>query len=512
MKSIVTRNPTFGVLLMTLVMGLAACQPENAGKERPREGHLTRALGGEPETLDPRLAEDNASLALAGDLYEGLTVEGADGNPRPGAAEKWTVDSAGTQWTFHLRRDLRWSDGSPLTADHFAAGLSEALAPGAQAPFAELLRPIRHVTASGPGTLTIDLGSPVPELPALLALPVAAPEPPSGAGPVTNGPYCVLERRPGERIVLERNPHFHDAEHVAIDRVTYLTIEDLGTELSLYRTGRLDITSEVPNAQLGWLRENLPGELHVTPYLSTYAYAINLGRLPDRDARTALAMAVDREQVTRMVTGAGETPAYGWVPEGLPGYQPAHFEWRSASTGYRETEARARWEQARKKNAARDRLVLCTDASANHHRTAVALADQWHRVLGVAVELREMEWKAYLATRDQPGDCDLLRFGWSADYIDPAAFLSLLRTGNAQNEFGYSSARYDQLLDEAGVMADRQERSRHLALAEAQLLADVPLIPVFHRVSKRLVKPYVRGVAGNPLGHLPSRYLALDGK
>lgn len=491
-------------------MGLAACEPENTGKKPRREGHLTRALGGEPETLDPRLAEDNASLALAGDLYEGLTVDGPDGRPRPGAAEKWTVDPAGTQWTFHLRRDLRWSDGRLLTADHFAAGLNQALAPGTQAPFGQLLQPVRRVTAAGPTLLTIDLAAPLPELPALLALPVASPEPPGGTASATNGPYRVVERRPGERIVLERNPNFHDAAHVAIDRVTYLTLEDLNTELSLYRTGQLEITSEVPNTQIEWLRANLPAELHVTPYLSTYAYAINLARVPERDARTALAMAVDREQITRMVTGAGETPAYGWVPQGLPGYQPAQFEWRSVSTREREARARVLWERASKKNTVRDRLVLCTDASANHHRTAIALADQWHRTLGVTVELREMEWKVYLATRDQPGDCDLLRFGWSADYIDPAAFLSLLRTGDAQNAFGYSSARYDRLLDEAGVIADPQERLRKLALAEAQLLDDVPLIPVFHRVSKRLVKPYVKGVAGNPLGHLPSRYLALD--
>jgi oligopeptide transport system substrate-binding protein len=142
----------------------------------------------------------------------------------------------------------------------------------------------------------------------------------------------------------------------------------------------------------------------------------------------------------------------------------------------------------------------------------VALADQWHRVHGVTIELREMEWKAYLATRDEPGDCDLLRFGWSADYVDPAAFLVLLRSGHAQNTFRFSSPRYDALLDEANASPDPQQRLRLLAVAEAQLLADVPLIPVFHRVSKRLVKPYVHGVTDNPLGHLPSRYLTLVGR
>jgi oligopeptide transport system substrate-binding protein len=495
-------------------MGAAACHPEKSPEDTGRKGHLTRALGGEPETLDPRLAEDNASLALVGDLYEGLIVEGPDGKLRPGAAERWTVDSTGMQWTFHLHPDLRWSDGSPLAAEHFAAGLDEARRPGTEAPYGELLKAVRRVTASTRNTLTVELDAPLPELPAILALPLASPKPqPSASDPtVSNGPYRLVERRPGERVELERNPHFHDAANVAIARVTYLTLEDLNTELNLYRTGQLDVTSEVPNAQLEWIRRNLARELHVSPYLSTYAYAINLERLPDRDARSALAMALDREQVTRMVTGAGETPAFGWVPDGMPGYQPARFEWRGEANVNRETQARTLWDRARTRPAARDRLVLCTDASANHHRTAVALADQWHRVLGVTIELREMEWKAYLATRDEPGDCDLLRFGWSADYVDPAAFLVLLRSGHAQNTFRFSSPRYDALLDAANASLDPQQRLRLLAVAEAQLLADVPLIPVFHRVSKRLVKPYVHGVTDNPLGHLPSRYLTLVGR
>ena len=497
---------------MTLVMGIAACHPGKSPQDKGRKGHLIRALGGEPETLDPRLAEDNASLALVGDLYEGLIVAGPDGKLRPGAAKVWTVDSTGTQWTFHLRPNLRWSDGGPLTASHFAAGLDEARLPGTEAPYGELLEAVRRVTAPTPDTLTVELDAPMPELPAVLALPLASPKPQAAAPgpPITNGPYRLVERRPGERVELERNPHFHDAATVAVEHVTYLTLEDLNTELNLYRAGELDVTSEVPNAQLGWLRQNLAGELHVAPYLSTYAYAINLERLPDRDARNALAMAVDREQITRMVTGAGEAPAFGWVPDGLPGYRPARFEWRNLSTAERESQARTSWDRATARHAARSSLILCTDASANHHRTAVALADHWHRILGVTVELREMEWKAYLAMRDQPGDCDLLRFGWSADYVDPAAFLALLRSGHDQNEFHYSNPRYDALLDEASESPDPQQRLRLLAVAEAELLADVPLIPVFHRVSKRLVKPYVRGVTENPLGHLPSRYLSVE--
>ena len=503
--------------MATLAVGACGADPGSAplsttsGHARP----LTRALGGEPATLDPRLAEDNAALALLQDLYEGLTAEAADGSIIPGAAQAWSVSEDGRIWTFRLRGNLRWSDGTPLTAAQFVAGLDAATVEDSQAPYSALLREVTSARAPDSRTVVLEVARAVPYLPAVLALPVAAPQhPPAGvdASVIGNGPYRLLTRRPGERIELERNPHYHSAGSVAIERVTYLTLEDLNTELNLYRSGALDVTSEVPNSQIEWLHKNLPGELRVAPYLSTYGYAINLARVRDRDARMALSMAVEREQITGQVTGAGEQPAYGWVPAGIPGYAPAQFTWAALPSLERIEQAQRLWRAARGRRAAPDRLHLCTDASANHRRTAVALVDQWHRALGVDVTIVEMEWKAYLALREDPGDCDLLRFGWSADFVDPEAFLALFESGHAQNVPGYKSARYDALLAESRLARDAAQRTASMALAEQWLLADSPVIPVFHRVSKLLAKPDVDGVAVSPLGHLATRHLRFKTK
>ena len=268
----------------------------------------------------------------------------------------------------------------------------------------------------------------------------------------------------------------------------------------------------MPNTQVSWLQQNLPGELHIAPYLSTYGFAFNLARMRDRDARVALSMAVDRGQITRQVTGADEQPAYGWVPAGVPGYTPAQFTWAALPGVERIEEARRLWHAARGRHAAPDRLLLCTDASANHRRTAIALADQWRAALDVEVEVLEMEWKAYLALRENPGGCDLLRFGWSADFIDAEAFLALFESGHAQNVPGYRSARYDALLAESRLARDAAQRTASMVLAERLLLADSPVIPVFHRVSKLLAKPDVEGVAVSPLGHLATRHLRFTTK
>ena len=503
------------VAAVVLTASLAACgqTTEPSGAGGPHQV-LHRGLGGEPATLDPVLASDNAALFLLQDLFEGLTAEAPDGRIVPGAAAYWTTSADQRRWTFHLRPNLRWSDGKPLSAADFVAGLEAVRAPTTEAPYAGLLAPVRSTLAPDPMTVVIELAEPAPHLPSLLAMPFASPRraDTTTAVPVSNGPYQVVSRRPGERVELRRNPHFHDAAQVAIAGVVYLTLDDLNTELNLYRSGALDVTSEVPNSQIDWLQRNLPGELRVAPYLSTYGYAINLARVPDRDARMALSMAVDRMQITGQVTGAGEQPAYGWVPPGVPGYTPAQFTWTALPAVERIEEARRLWREARGRGAAPDRLRLCSDASANHHRTAVALVDQWRRTLGVEVELVEIEWKAYLALRENPGDCDLLRFGWSADFIDAEAFLALFESGHAQNVPGYTSARYDALLVESRHAGDAAQRAASMLRAEQLLLADSPVIPVFHRVSKLLAKPDVVGVAVSPLGHLATRHLRFETK
>lgn len=495
---------------------LVACDahvPSGTDDTSPGRTALRRGTGAEPGTLDPQLASDNAALTVVADLYEGLVTEGGDGTIEPGAAESWSVGQDGLEYVFKLRRGLRWSNGDALTADHFAAGLRRALDAGTAAPNAGLLADVTHVEVVAPDTLRLQLRRPVSYLPAVLALPIAAPRhprPETLATTPVNGAYRLVHRVPGARIELERNPYYWNAAGVAIDRVIHVAVTDLATEVNLYRTGEIDLTSEVPNAQLGSLQESLPDELQLAPYLSVYSYAVNMARLQNRDARLALAMAIDRERITRQVTGAGERPALGWVPDGISGYSPARFEWARLDHPEAVDEARRLWDAARRAHGAPAKIRLCTDASANHRRTAVAVADFWRTALGIETEIVELEWNVYLDTRTHPGDCDLVRLGWSADFVDPEAFAMVFESTHPQNTLGYASREYDGLLAASRKATDAAQRMAQLAGAESRLLDDVPVIPLFFRVSKRLVKPYVHGVSTNPLGHVASRHLRIE--
>jgi oligopeptide transport system substrate-binding protein len=505
------------VLVLVGAAVVFGCQrpPAESAADAEVPSTLRRGLGAEPETVDPKMAEDNASLAIGFDLHEGLTRMAPDGSVVPGAAERWTVSPDGLEYLFHLRRSLLWSDGSALEARHFAAGLTSLKDPATTAPYAALFDALQDARAQGPHELRVVLKRPVPYLPSLLALPAAAPlagsDAPADAQPVS-GPFRLRSRKPGESLLLERNPHYWDAASVKIDAVRYSTVSDLGTEVNLYRTGELDLTSEVPNAQLDELRRTLPGELRIAPFLAVYAYAVNLQRLPDRDARRALVMSVDRERLTRLVTGAGETPAYGWVPPGIPGYGPARVAWAAEPREAQLDSARSLWQAARVRGAAPATLTLCSDSSANHHRTAIALADFWKSALGVETRIVEMEWSVYLATRETPGECDLVRFGWSGDFVDAEAFLGMFQTGHAQNTLRYSNAAYDAALGASRGAHGAPERAALLAQAESILLDDAPVVPLFFRVTKRLVKPHVQGVQDNSLGVLASRDLRLEAR
>jgi oligopeptide transport system substrate-binding protein len=504
------------IALAAAVSLLVACDtPTPGGADDPsaERAVIRRGIGAEPATLDPQLASDNAALTVVADLYEGLMTEGNDGTIGPGAAESWSVEQGGLEYVFRLKRGLRWSNGDALTADHFEAGLLRALDAATAAPNAALLADVTHVEAVAPDTLRLSLRRPVSYLPAVLALPIAAPRHPRAQMleqvPV-NGAYRLVHRRPGEQIELERNPYYWNAAEVAIDRVMHVAVTDLATEVNLYRTGEIDLTSEVPNSQLDKLRESLPGELQLAPYLSIYSYAVNMARLRNRDARLALAMAIDRERITQQVTGAGERPAFGWVPDGIAGYSPARFEWARLDHPEAVAAARRLWDAARRLNGAPPKIRLCTDASANHRRTAVAVADFWRIALGIETEIVELEWNVYLDTRAQPGDCDLVRLGWSADFADPEAFAMVFESTHPQNTLGYASAAYDRLLAASRTETDAARRMEQLAKAEAVLLTDAPVIPLFFRVSKRLVKPYVHGLPTNSLGHVASRHLRIE--
>ena len=516
------------------LLTLHGCGPSGEGMSHSDAAPVIvrRGNGEDPETLDPARAEGVHSFSVLTDLYEGLLALDADGSVVAGVAESWEVSDDGLRYTFHLRDDAKWSNGSAVTAGDFVNGMRRTLQPDTASAYSFLLYPVRNAEAVARGrlpvtelgvsardktTFIIDLHAPAPYLLSILTMPIAFPLFDDGGDPagrfadpdrfIGNGPFLLTDWQPGSRIRLRRNPAFREADTVAIDEVHYLPISEPMTELNMYRAGELDITFAVPGSHIPALKQTHAAELRIAPFLALYYLAFDLSEAPfDNPAlRRALSMAIDRDALVR-ITGRGEQPAFGLVPGSVNGYEPARFSWMSLAPEARLEQARALYAQAGYSAAAPLQVTLLYDAADIHETIALAVSEMWRKDLGVDVRLEKREWKHLLAARENPAEWQAMPFAWSGDYDHPATFTDLFHSASPQNLPGYANDRYDALLDEAQATIDRADQMRLYAAAEAVALEDVPIAPLYFFVSKHLVSPAVAGFETNALDRHPSRY------
>jgi len=500
---------------------VAACGTDT-GQDPTAAGEITiyRGNGGDPGSLDPALAEDVHAFNILADLYEGLVTTAADGTLVPGAAERWSVSADGLTYRFHLRTDALWSNGEPVTAEDFVRAYERVTAPSSTAGFAFLLDPVRDYVAVGPSTLEIHLAEPAAHLPAVLSMPVAFPIPASAiaAGSfsdpesfVGNGPYLLDSHTVGAATRLRRNPSFRDVSSVAVDVIVYLPIVDPLAELNIYRSGELHITNTIPPGHLPTLGETIPDALRIAPSLALYYLAFDLTEPPlDNPAlRQALSMAIDRRQLVELI-GRGEQPAYGVVPTGVANYDGAAFEWRDWPSEKRESRARELYRQAGYDRSAPLTIHYTYDAGDIHEKVALAVVSMWRDILGVEVTLDKKEWQYFLETRERRSDWQVMRFAWFGDYDHASTFTNIFRSNDAQNLARFDNPEYDRLVATASQEAHSDKQAELLREAEALLLTENPVAPLYFFVSKHLVSPQVAGFEQNVLDRHPSRYLSLE--
>jgi oligopeptide transport system substrate-binding protein len=452
-------------------------------------------------------------------------------------ATAWEVSGDGLTWTFHLRPNARWSNGEAVTARDFVFGFRRAVSPVTASSVAGLLAPIANargvmtgrlppealgVEAPDSSTLRIRLEAAVPWLPQLLTHPVAYPlHRPSLAAHgdaftrpgnlVSNGAFHLSEWLPQSHVKLVRNHHYWNRRNVAIDEVWFLPLDNQAAELARYRDGELDWSYDVPHQQFGWIRRNLSDELHVAPRLAVSYLGFNLTRPPFGGVpglRRALAMAVDRELIVRAVTGSGEIPAYALVPA-MDGYDPQRPEWADWSRDRQIEEARELYARAGYGPRRPLKLELLYTAGPNNQRLAVAIASMWREYLGVQTSLTGQEFKVFLETRQDLSATEAFRSNWVADFRDVMSFLGLFDSAAGSSDTGFQSEAYDALLEASMKTGDRDRRQELLEQAERLLLEHQPVAPLYFYVTKRLVKPWVRGWAPNPMDIHPSQHFYL---
>jgi oligopeptide transport system substrate-binding protein len=496
---------------------------------------LERGNGPEPSTLDAHKCPEVACGNILRDLYEGLVAEDARGNIIPGMAERWEVSASGREWTFHLRSNLRWSNGEVLSAQQIVDSFQRAFTPITAAPFAEHFEALENVSAimkaekppSALGVIAKDKQTIVIRLKRsaallqLLTLPTAYPvylpaikqhaEQHTRPGNlVSNGAYRLNAWTPQSFVLLERNPNFRDVP--SISQVRYHVTEDASSELKRYQSGGLHITETLPPQPLTPLRKEYASQLRIAPYLGTFWFGFNLSKPPfknNRALREALSLAVDREKLTRFITGLGESPAYGLVPPGTSGYGAVSLNSAKLTQVQREDLARKKLMLAGYSKDKPLEIELRYNTSTPHRRLSLAVAAMWRDVLGIQVRLRNEEWKVFVNNRKQKVITQVFRGGWIADVNDPRNFLSNFQTGNTVNWSGFDNPHFNELMQQADQAATQAERAKLMQQAEVILLSQHAIVPIYFYVSKHLVKPEVQGYQANLLDHHATRFLSM---
>ena len=490
-----------------------------AGLALPAFAQVTFTVGnsGEPETLDPQLVSSPAEERIATALFENLlTYDAKTGDPQPGLAQSWQQGSDGLTWTFTLRDDAVWSDGTRITAQTVVDSWLRALNPETGAPYAFLLTDLIRGAAdynAGKGAAT-DVGvkavddhtlqvitvSPAPFILNLLPqvafsvvpLHVIRAHPGDWTLPQNftgNGPFSLKEWKPQGRIVLQKNPRYWDAKDVKVDQLVFLPVEDNEAAYAMYEKGALDWSTSFPPSDRLAEAKRRPDYV-LSPALGTYYYEFNTTKPPFNDPRVrrAFAMAVNRADILGKIIQAGQVPALTLTPP-LAGRFPY-----IPPKGVEENTDKARKLMADAgfaggKGFPRVRLLYNTNDQ--HKLIAETLRDRWQQTLGVTVDCVDQQWGTFLQTRKADGmsGYDLARAGWIAEYRDPFAFLSLYASGNKEiNDGGYSSAAYDSLLNKANSLADGPDRMKLFQSAEGLLVdKDMAILPLYFYVSQNMV-------------------------
>ncbi|EPT7054542.1 oligopeptide ABC transporter substrate-binding protein OppA [Cronobacter sakazakii] len=531
--SIITKKSLVAAgILSALIAGNAMAANVPAGVQLAEKQTLVRNNGSEVQSLDPHKIEGVPESNINRDLFEGLLVTDVEGHPSAGVAEKWENKDFKV-WTFHLRKDAKWSNGEPVTAQDFVYSWQRLADPKTASPYESYLQ-YGHITniddiiagkkpatdlgvkAIDDHTLEVTLSEPVPYFYKLLVHSSMSPVPKAvvdkfgekwtqPANIVSNGAYKLKSWVVNERIVLERNTNYWDNAKTVINEVTYLPISSEVTDVNRYRSGEIDMTyNNMPIELFQKLKKEIPKEVHVDPYLCTYYYEINNQKAPFNDprVRTALKLGLDRDIIVNKVKNQGDLPAYGYTPPYTDGAKFTEPAWFKMTQEQRNAEAKKLLAEAGYTADKPLTFDLLYNTSDLHKKLAIAAASIWKKNLGVNVKLENQEWKTFLDTRHQ-GNFDVARAGWCADYNEPTSFLNTMLSNSSNNTSHYKSDAFDKVMQETLQVSDEGQRSELYNKAEQQLDKDSVIVPVYYYVNARLVKPWVGGYTGkDPLDNV----------
>jgi oligopeptide transport system substrate-binding protein len=519
------------ISLATLITLAAACRPPDrgprfraAGATTPHNGGTLRfAVQNQVRSLDPTIAYDEAAYFILRALFDTLVDFNADGTAIvPRLAARWEISPDGLIYTFHLRPDITFGDGTPITAAHFKLSLERALAT-ADSPFSSFLGDIAGAGALTEGKATscagiaavddrrlvITLAHINPALLNILAMPFTTPqrdEHVRRAGdqlrrrPDATGPFELVSWDEGNRVVLHRNPRYYDPSRAHLDAMVMLENVPRDTQFQMFERGDLDTADKLAAPDYLFVMSE-PGwqpYVHRSVVMNAYGSRMNVQRKPfnDRRVRQALNYALDKGHTARLLNGT-TVPSHGILPPGMLGRD-------AAIAPYPHDVARARALLAEAGYPDGLDLEYVTYHDEETEKVAASLQSDLAEA-GVRIRIAVMSWSTWQTAVGQPDGPPLSFTSWIADYPDPTNFLDprfhsrSIKDNGSTNDSFYANPALDALLDAARGELAPDRRAELYRQAERILYDDAPWIWDYHRLIVEVTQPYVRGYQPHPI-------------
>jgi len=486
----------------------------------------------DPESIDPNLVAEGAGTRIASQLFEPLLIIAPDnGTPKPGHATHWEVHENGRRYTFHLRKNARWSDGKKLTSADFLYSWERALNPKTKSRNAEQYWVIQGAKAYNKGDstdfstvgvkaldeyrLSIVLASPVPYFLDLMTYVIFSPVPRHAIEKfgnrwtrpehfVGNGAFKLTEFKHRDRVAMKKNDSYWGASEVWLDQVIGYMTESEKNAFDWYERGKVMWTpGVVPAEKVKELKKSNRPDYRIDPILCIYYYVINTEKPPLNNplVRRAINMAIDKGRIARQVLGQGQKPALHLVP-------PMFSELRQFHSPLGASFDPAQARQLLKEAGYGPGLKPLPDVTVVYntmegHRLIAEFVQRSLRTnLNINVKINNMEWRSLLP-KLQKGDFEIGRSGWCADFPDPQDFLQVFHSSSENNYSQYKNPKYDDVIDKLRLTSNQKRRNELSYQAESIINAEVPVLPLYFYTRGQMLRTYVRGM--NP--QIQGRYL-----
>jgi oligopeptide transport system substrate-binding protein len=498
----------------------------------------------EPGVLDPHTFTLVAEWTILTSLFEGLVNLANDGTTiLPGVAARWEISSDGLTYAFHLRPDVRWSNGDPITSRDFMESFKRMLDPRIGCTSPEFVSPIAGardyllgkttdfsrvgIRAPDAQTVQFTLGYRFPYFlttvsnATLLGMPLHMPSLDAFGGRnqragkwmrpgnlVSNGPFKLKEWRANQVLVVERNSRYWDAARVRLKEIHFHPAEDYGVEERMFRAQQLHTTCQLPPNKFETYRTSQPDAFRAAPLRHTSYIAFNCTRPPFSDARVrrAMALAIDRTVASDSGFRGRSTPAKSFVRPGTGGFEPP------SQAVFDPPRARQLLAEAGFPGGTGFPRVELRIPAGRSDSTAMAetLQQLWKQNLGVHVELRQMEPKSLVASL-HARDFEMGLTGYY--YVDdPSDLFARGEKDSPTNFSGWQDSEYEAALEAVRRATSDAERFAAFAIMEKTLADAAPCLPLCHFNRVHLVHPAVRGWRENPLLQIDWRELSLESK